>query len=170
MADSDNESDFASAESDHAEPGTPEAKDNHEIEHSEASTSKKNVQDTDRQEEREPEMEGADNTPTIPSETKDTTDQPEHSTQSVGGDDQVTSKDLSEEGGASKDPPEEGGENPPNPKPPTQESSGSWGWGGWSDLWSSVSTVTESAQALGQKVLCCQIHIVMSFGLQSVVA
>lgn len=32
---------------------------------------------------------------------------------------------------------------------------GGWGWGGWGkSLWSSVSTVTESAQALGQKVLC----------------
>ena len=30
---------------------------------------------------------------------------------------------------------------------------GGWGWGGWGkSLWSSVSTVTESAQALGQKV------------------
>lgn len=34
------------------------------------------------------------------------------------------------------------------------EAGGGWGWGGWGrSLWSSVSTVTESAQALGQKVL-----------------
>ena len=33
---------------------------------------------------------------------------------------------------------------------------GGWGWGGWGkSLWSSVSTVTESAQALGQKVCRC---------------
>ena len=33
------------------------------------------------------------------------------------------------------------------------EGGGGWGWGGWGkSLWSSVSTVTESAQALGQKV------------------
>ena len=32
---------------------------------------------------------------------------------------------------------------------------GGWGgWGGWGGLWSSVSTVTESAQALGSKVSC----------------
>ncbi len=34
-----------------------------------------------------------------------------------------------------------------------KESGGGWGWGGWGNsLWSSVSTVTESAQALGSKV------------------
>ncbi len=34
-----------------------------------------------------------------------------------------------------------------------KESGGGWGWGGWSNsLWSSVSTVTESAHALGSKV------------------
>ena len=28
-----------------------------------------------------------------------------------------------------------------------------WGWGGWGSFWSSVSTVTESAQALGHRVI-----------------
>ena len=28
-----------------------------------------------------------------------------------------------------------------------------WGWGGWGGFWSSVSTVTETAQALGHRVM-----------------
>ena len=31
-------------------------------------------------------------------------------------------------------------------KGPAEATGGGWGWGGWSSLWSSVSTVTESAQ------------------------
>ena len=38
-------------------------------------------------------------------------------------------------------------------KPSEDGGGGGWGWGGWgTSLWSSVSTVTESAQALGPKV------------------
>lgn len=37
---------------------------------------------------------------------------------------------------------------------------GGWGWGGWGrSLWSSVSTVTESAQVLGQKVPHYNVHV-----------
>ena len=41
----------------------------------------------------------------------------------------------------------------PTSKSGEQDGGGGWGWGGWGkSLWSSVSTVTESAQALGHKV------------------
>ena len=150
MSESGNESDFASAESDHTGPGTPEANEGVKTTHSEPLSSEQNVPVTDSKAEKEPEVECAVTTPTVPSEavSKDITEQ--SATQSVGSDDHVPSKD----------PPEEDGERPPDPKPTTEDTSGSWGWGGWGGLWSSVSTVTESAQALGQKVCCCQIYTV----------
>ena len=43
------------------------------------------------------------------------------------------------------------------------EQASGWGWGNWGSIWTSVSTVTESAQAIGKKVsaadTCTQKHI-----------
>ena len=47
-------------------------------------------------------------------------------------------------------------DKPSEPAAAPKDSGGGWGWG-WGSIWSSVSTVTESAQALGNKV-CVQKH------------
>lgn len=139
MSDSANESDYASAESDTSEPGTPKTE-------SGATKLRSDGYATHKPEPTCSDQKSPDVEDTSPLENMS-----EISTQDV--ENVKTVEDTL------KDSPEKGeGEAAIT----TARSGGSWGWGGWNSLLSSVTMVTESAQMLGQKVDCLQEPSVIS--------
>ncbi len=156
MSSSENESDFASAESDQEDGKiiTEQPDDTNQ----EKTLNTTQPQSFEEPPAPEPTENQSETTQDLAAVTKKETSAPEDQYPVTPGVDDVESKSTAEP------PPKEKNDPPPEVNDAPKQSGGGWGWGGWgTSLWSSVSTVTESAQVLGSKVrIACRIvHVLV---------